>query len=111
MCLSGSSILIALLSALIIGRLLNNLPICVFYNIGNYAQAVRNFACFKKVYLFAPKNGGAVLAGGKRLPPTEAKRRQGVDVIKSLFYFYHSTKPILSRGHHLSDALPITESI
>ena len=30
---------------------------------------MRNFACFKKVYLFAPKNGG-----------------KGVDVIKSLFY-------------------------
>ena len=30
----------------------------VFYNIGSYAQSVRNFACFKKVYLLAHKNGG-----------------------------------------------------
>jgi len=35
---------------------------------------------------FYPQEWWAVLAGGKRLPPTEAKRRQGVDVMRSLFY-------------------------
>ena len=29
-----------------------------FYNTGNYAHCVRNFACFKKDFLSAPKSGG-----------------------------------------------------
>ena len=58
----------------------------LFYNIGNCAQSVRNFACFKKVNLFAPKSGGRCLpvASGYRRPEQSGDR--GLSVIKSLFY-------------------------
>ena len=48
----------------------------LFYNIGNCAQSVRNFACFKKVYLFAPKSGGRCLpvASGYRRPEQSGDR-------------------------------------
>ncbi|MBR3934168.1 MAG: hypothetical protein IKJ68_09715, partial [Clostridia bacterium] len=56
------------------------------------------FCLFQKSVPFCPQEWGAVLAGGKRLPPTEAKRRQGIEVLKTLFY----SLLIISKRRYLS---------
>jgi len=44
------------------------------------------FCIFQKRLPFCPQEWGAMLAGGKRLSPTEAKLRQGVDDCKSFLF-------------------------